>query len=95
MTLKEVADKLQKPNWLPDRCIHVVHVGTGFMPLEVVSGDTIAFVVLFPPDYGNQIGAWLRISGKVDEQLLRDVLRGSITGGRVAESRLAEIVCSK
>lgn len=91
MTLKEVAEKLNKPNWLSDKDISWVQPVGGLIPVQIVSGDTIFVLLLLPPSHGNNVGVYLRVSGRVEVKEFGEVLRGKVVTGKVAESRLNEI----
>ncbi|MDB6034708.1 MAG: hypothetical protein JWM16_5046 [Verrucomicrobiales bacterium] len=91
MNLREVAEKLHKPDWLPDKDIVLVELVSGHIPVKTVFGDTVVALLLLPQGQGDKEAVYLRISGKIRPQAVGEVLRGESTTGSVAQSKVEEI----
>jgi hypothetical protein len=90
MNLGEVAEKMHKPDWLPDKDIVLVELVSGHIPVKTVFGDTVVALLLLPQTQGDKDAIYLRISGKVTKQAVGEVLRGESTTGLVAQSKVEE-----
>jgi hypothetical protein len=91
MSLGEVADRLNKPDWLPQGCIHAKKAWTGYMPVEHVPGDSIFEIAILPSGHGKGYYVCLRISGRVSEEELGAALRGGSVGASIQGSKLQQI----
>lgn len=91
MSLAEVAQQLNRPNWLPDENVHEVKLIGGLIPVKITPGDTVIALIILPPAQGDKSAVYLRVGGKVRENELGKVLRGEPGGEQIANRKLNEI----
>ena len=92
MTLGEVADRLNKPNWLRDEWTFDKSTGSGYMPVKFALGDTVFAIGVLPPSgERNWSYVCMRVSGRLSAEELGRALRGEAVTDQVRAAKLNEI----
>ena len=91
MSLGEIADCLNKPEWLPQEWIHAKKAWSGYMPVEPVPGDSIFEIAILPSGQRKGHYVCLRVSGHVSDEEMGAALRGEPRGASAQPAKLHEI----
>mgnify|MGYP006969382065 CR=1 FL=1 len=92
MTLAELTELLDCPNWLEDDQIEIVETLAGGVPLLTKLDETLALIKLCPDARMQSAPViYLRINGKIDRETLSKFIRCDQRDGRAKNLQVLEI----
>jgi len=94
MRLSDVAQLLNRPNWLHASDIDVVKYILGKIPVHTKTGDTVFYLLILPQPRRATAAVYLRVAGKVDVQSFRSLVLG-LAEPRIGNATVEEIGISE